>query len=195
MSITGLVLRFAAPLPRVEDYQRFLFLGPHPDDIEIGAGATAAKLCSQGKEVCFLICTDGRYGLGSAPKGTTPEELVSIRREEARRSAEMLGVRDLRFLDFSDGALYKTDELLRAVAGVIGDFQPDVVSDPGSGPLFHGKGQPLCKYQGLFGKATGRSISVPSFSIPDGQRRGEGHPALSSAAVGGLRPPLLQHCG
>ena len=130
MSITGLVLRFAAPLPRVEDYQRFLFLGPHPDDIEIGAGATAAKLCSQGKEVCFLICTDGRYGLGNAPKGTTPEELVSIRREEVQRSAEMLGVRDLRFLDFSDGALYKTDELLRAVAGVIGDFQPDVIFAP-----------------------------------------------------------------
>ena len=130
MSLTKLVLRFAAPLPRVEDYQRFLFLGPHPDDIEIGAGATAAKLCSMGKDVCFLICTDGRFGLTNAPEGTTPEELVSIRREEAQRSAAMLGVQDVRFLEFSDGGLYAQDELFRAAAQVVGDFRPDVIFAP-----------------------------------------------------------------
>ena len=42
MSITKLALKFALPLPQLESYQRFLFIGPHPDDIEIGAGATAA---------------------------------------------------------------------------------------------------------------------------------------------------------
>ena len=40
MSITKLILHFAAPLPKLEDFDRFLFLSPHPDDIEIGAGAT-----------------------------------------------------------------------------------------------------------------------------------------------------------
>ena len=39
MSLTRLALRIAAPAPQVEDYQRYLFVGPHPDDIEIGAGA------------------------------------------------------------------------------------------------------------------------------------------------------------
>lgn len=130
MTLTSLTLRFAAPPPRLEDYQRYLFLGPHPDDIEIGAGATAAKFCSLGKDVCFLICTDGRYGLGKAPAGTTPEKLISIRREEARKSAEMLGVKDLRFLDFSDGGFYEREELLRAVAQVIGEFRPDVIFAP-----------------------------------------------------------------
>ena len=101
MSLTSLVLRCAAPIPQIEDYDNFLFLGPHPDDIEIGAGATAAKLASLGKTVCFLVCIDGRYGLTNAPAGTSPEELVSIRTEEARSSAEKLGVRDLRFLGFS----------------------------------------------------------------------------------------------
>ena len=46
MSLTTLALRAAAPPPRIEDYDRFLFLGPHQDDIEIGAGATAAKLAA-----------------------------------------------------------------------------------------------------------------------------------------------------
>ena len=130
MNLTTLVLRFAAPIPHIEDYQRYLFLGPHPDDIEIGAGATAAKLCSLGKDVCFLICTDGRFGLTNAPKGTTPEKLISMRREEAQRSAAWLGVKDLRFLDFSDGGLYAKDELFRAAAQVVGDFRPDVIFAP-----------------------------------------------------------------
>ena len=51
MSITKLALRFAVPLPKLLDFQRYLFIGPHPDDIEIGAGATAARLRSMGKEV------------------------------------------------------------------------------------------------------------------------------------------------
>ena len=51
MSLTSLALRFAAPPPKIEDYERYLFLGPHPDDIEIGAGATAARLAAAGKQV------------------------------------------------------------------------------------------------------------------------------------------------
>ena len=70
MSLTRLALAFAAPTPKIESFQRYLFIGPHPDDIEIGAGATAAKLAAAGKDVCFLICTDGRYGDGCAPRGS-----------------------------------------------------------------------------------------------------------------------------
>jgi LmbE family N-acetylglucosaminyl deacetylase len=130
MSLTSAVIRFAASVPRLESFQRYLFLGPHPDDIEIGAGATAAKLAEAGKEVCFLICTDGRYGLGNAPKGTTPEELVEIRREEARRSAALLGVKNVSFLDFCDGGLYDPKDQLRAAARIAGAFQPDVILAP-----------------------------------------------------------------
>ena len=53
MSITRLALRFAAPLPELLGFQRYLFIGPHPDDIEIGAGATAARLRAQGAKLFF----------------------------------------------------------------------------------------------------------------------------------------------
>lgn len=59
------MLRFAASLPRPECFKRYLFIGPHPGDVELGAGATAAKLAAAGKAVCFLVCTDGRYALRS----------------------------------------------------------------------------------------------------------------------------------
>ena len=48
MGLTKLALKIAAPAPRIETFSKYLFIGPHPDDIEIGCGATAAKLAKQG---------------------------------------------------------------------------------------------------------------------------------------------------
>ena len=146
MSLTSAVLRFAAPLPKIERCQRFLFIGPHPDDIEIGAGATAAKLASMGKKVCFLICMDGRFGDACADRlpeyrellakkeSSGPEErgnaLAEIRRKESLKSAEMLGVSDVRFLNLRDGGQYDQAEMLRGIAKTVSDFRPDIIFAP-----------------------------------------------------------------
>lgn len=53
ISITKLAIKLASPLPELDSFNRYLFIGPHPDDIEIGAGATAAKLAESGKAVAF----------------------------------------------------------------------------------------------------------------------------------------------
>lgn len=128
MSLTNLVLRFAAPLPDLECFERYLFVGPHPDDIEIGAGATVSRLVSLGKQVSFLICTDGRYGdENTSLRGS---ELARVRKEEARRSAGLLGVTDVRFLGLSDGGFYTQEELFSGIAKVIGDTQPEVILAP-----------------------------------------------------------------
>ena len=130
MSLTSLVLKFAAPIPDIEKYERFLFIGPHPDDIEIGAGATAAKLAAAAKNIRFVICTDGRYGDGFVGKDISAEELISLRRHEAVNSAKALGVDDVRFLELSDGGIYEKEQLVKALAAEIGDFKPDVVFAP-----------------------------------------------------------------
>ena len=128
MSLTRLALGLAAPLPRVEAFDRYLFVGPHPDDIEIGAGATVSRLISLGKQVTFLICTDGRYG----DEHTTlhGETLIRTRREEACRSAAALGVTDVRFLNLSDGGFYAMEELTAGIARVIGEVQPEALLAP-----------------------------------------------------------------
>lgn len=130
MGLTKTAIRFAAPLPRPEQFQRCLFLGPHPDDIEIGAGATAARLAAEGKAVTFLICMDGRFGLEHAPAGTTSEELIEIRRKESIAGAAALGVMDVRFLGLSDGGLYDKEELYRGIARVIGETRPEIIFAP-----------------------------------------------------------------
>jgi len=130
MSLTKMILKAAVPVPKIEQYQRFLFVGPHPDDIEIGAGATAAKLAAAGKDICFLVCLDGRFGDGSAPEGVRGDDLVDLRKQEAAASAAMLGVTDVRFLDLCDGGFYDQAELVRRIAQIVGDFRPDVILAP-----------------------------------------------------------------
>ncbi len=126
MSITKLAISLASPLPRIESFERYLFIGPHPDDIEIGAGATAAKLAAMGKKLAFLCCIDGRYGSGTVP----PEELIPIRQAEAVASAEKLGVEELSFLPFCDGGFYDVRELRAAMAKAVGEFKPDIIFCP-----------------------------------------------------------------
>ena len=130
MSLIKSILKAAVPIPKIENYQRFLFVGPHPDDIEIGAGATAAKLAAMGKQVCFLVCLDGRFGDGNAPADLRGDRLVAVRKEEAIASAKVLGITDVRFLDLSDGGFYEQKELVQRIAKVVGDFKPDVILAP-----------------------------------------------------------------
>lgn len=130
MGLSKLILKAAVPVPKIEQYQRFLFVGPHPDDIEIGAGATAAKLAAMGKDLCFLVCLDGRFGDGSAPAGVRGDDLVQLRKQEAAASAAMLGVTDIRFLDLCDGGFYEQKTLVEGIAKVVGDFRPDVILAP-----------------------------------------------------------------
>jgi len=127
MSLLTLILKKAAPLPDLESFSRYLFIGPHPDDIEIGCGATVSKLAAMGKEIAFLICLDGRYGVDFAPEGTTPEQLIPTRKAEAIESARRLGVDDVRFLGLSDGGFYNVEDLRTAIALQVGDFRPDII--------------------------------------------------------------------
>ena len=130
MGLASIAVKKAVPYPRPERFDRFLFIGPHPDDIEIGAGATVARLAAAGKAVTFLICLDGRFGLSAAPEGTTKEELAEIRKREAVAAAKVLGVTDVRFLGLSDGGFYGMEELRTGIARAVGEVQPQVIFGP-----------------------------------------------------------------
>ena len=138
MGLTKQVLKFAAPVPKIEEFTRYLFIGPHPDDIEIGCGATAAKLARAGKQITFLILTDGRYGDGHSG-GIRGDDLAALRRQEATRSAELLGVRDIRFLDLCDGGFYDYEDMVRGIAHIVGECDPELIfaPDPDTGRECH----------------------------------------------------------
>ena len=87
MGLTKLVLRFAAPVPKVEAFERYLFVGPHPDDIEINCAGTLAKYAAQGHKVFTATATNGNVGSATLPM----DEIARIRKEEARKAAAVIG--------------------------------------------------------------------------------------------------------
>lgn len=130
MSLCKAIIKKAVPLPQIESFQRYLFIGAHPDDIEVGAGATAAKLSAEGKDVAFLICTDGRFGYENISQDTSAEELIEIRKEESISAAASIGISNVYFLGLSDGGFYSNEDLYRGIIKTITEFQPDMLFCP-----------------------------------------------------------------
>lgn len=118
-------LRKFLPIPDLESAKSALCVQPHPDDNEVGAGATIAKLASQGCEITYLTVTDGRLGTKDPRKN--PRVLAAERKREVLKSASILGVGDIIFLDHSDNAPCTTEELCLELTGIIRKVRPEVV--------------------------------------------------------------------
>ena len=95
-----------------------LAFGAHPDDVELGCGATLAKEISKGKRVGIVDLTRGELGT----RGT-----AEIRDQEAQNAAEILGVDVRRNLNFADGFFINDRNHQLALIELIRLYQPDVV--------------------------------------------------------------------
>ncbi len=129
MSITAPLLSIAAPPPKLLAHESYLFIGPHPDDIEVGCAPTVKRLTELNKDVHFLIVTDGRMG---SVTGLLGDELVAVRQAECKKSAALIGVasENITFLPFHDGGLYSVEEAAKAIAREIVRVKADVVFAP-----------------------------------------------------------------
>jgi LmbE family N-acetylglucosaminyl deacetylase len=104
---------------------RVLVIAAHPDDADFLAGGTVARLAKEGREVAYMILTNGNKGSGS--QSVTAEQLAPIREEEQRRAAHVLGVRQIEFLGYEDGELEDTRQLRRDVTREIRRWRPDLI--------------------------------------------------------------------
>ena len=106
-------------------FSRGMVVVAHADDAEFGCSGTVAKLCAEGWEMVYVMCTDGSKG--SSDREMTGEELSRIRREEQINAGKVLGLKDVVFLDYEDSLLQPTLEMRRDIAREIRRYQPDVV--------------------------------------------------------------------
>lgn len=113
------------PIPELEKCRKLLCIQPHPDDNEIGAGGTIAKLVKLGCEVTYLTVTDG--SIGTLDAGVNRADLAALRQKEARLAANLLGVGTNLFLELEDGSYPDEQELTRRIVGVIRAVEPDIV--------------------------------------------------------------------
>ena len=117
-------------MQQLEPVQRVLVVTPHPDDAEFGCGGTVARLVQAGKEVFYLVATSGNKG--GRNTDMTGEYLFAARQEEQRKAAEVLGVSEVVFLDFSDGELEDNQAFRGQLVYHIRRLRPDIVftTDP-----------------------------------------------------------------
>ena len=117
-------------MQQLEPVQRALVVTPHPDDAEIGCGGTVARLVQAGKEVFYLVATNGDKG--GRDTDMTAEYLIGARQQEQERAAEVLGVSEVVFLDFGDGELEDDHAFRGQLVYHIRRLRPDIVftTDP-----------------------------------------------------------------
>lgn len=77
----------------------------HPDDEAIATGGSIARAADEGHRVVLVVATDGAHG--QIPEDLGPEEtLVDRRRMETQRSAEVLGIARIVWLDYTDSGMH-----------------------------------------------------------------------------------------
>lgn len=113
-----------------------LAFGAHPDDVELGCGATLAKEISTGKKIGIVDLTRGELGTrGSA----------EIRDKEAAKAAEILGVSVRENLRFKDGFFVNDEKHQLEIIKMIRKYKPEIVicNAIDDRHIDHGKGSKL----------------------------------------------------
>ncbi len=128
-----------------------LAFGAHPDDVELGAGATVAKEISKGKKVGIIDLTRGELGTRGTPE---------IRDAEAAKAAKILGVSARENLGFADGFFVNDKAHQLEIIRKIRKYRPEIVlcNAIDDRHIDHGKGSKLvseaCFLSGLVKIAT-----------------------------------------
>ncbi|PAE43758.1 bacillithiol biosynthesis deacetylase BshB1 [Bacillus sp. 7884-1] len=104
-----------------DKHLHILAFGAHADDVEIGMGGSIAKLTARGKRIGICDLTEAQL----SSNGT-----IEIRKSEANKAAEILGVSKRLSLAFPDRGLLLQEEFIRKIAFVIRRYQPQIVFAP-----------------------------------------------------------------
>jgi N-acetylglucosamine malate deacetylase 1 len=101
---------------------RVLALHAHPDDVEFQCAGTLILLRDIGARVTIATMTPG--DCGSAEHDA--EAISDIRRDEARRSAAVIGAEYI-CLEFRDLAIFNDDESRRRITEALRRIQPEMI--------------------------------------------------------------------
>jgi bacillithiol biosynthesis deacetylase BshB1 len=98
-----------------------LVFGPHPDDIEIGLGGTVARHAAAGHRVGLCDLTAGEM----SSNGT-----VEQRRQEADEATRVLGAAWRDNLQWPDGGIAETPDMIRSAVDLIRRARPRALAIP-----------------------------------------------------------------
>lgn len=113
-----------------------LAFGAHPDDVELGCGATLAKEIAAGKKVGIIDLTRGELGT----RGT-----AETRDEESEAASRILGASIRLNMEFADGFFVNDKRHQLEIIKIIRTYQPEIVlcNAISDRHIDHGKGSQL----------------------------------------------------
>jgi len=95
-----------------------LAFGAHPDDVELFAGGTMAKMAALGYSTGIIDMSRGELGTRGSP---------AVRKREAAKAAKILGVKLRRTLGLADGDVPVTRQSRMKVIRVLRQYRPKIV--------------------------------------------------------------------
>jgi LmbE family N-acetylglucosaminyl deacetylase len=122
---------------------KILVVMAHPDDTEIFAGGTIARLIYSGKQVRSVKITSGNKG--SRQEIITENDLGNLRLKEDQEAMRILGIKDEDNINLGigDGEVVNSLEVIGKIVQQIRLFQPDIVitHNPENVVIKHGSGE------------------------------------------------------
>ncbi|MCK5118454.1 MAG: PIG-L family deacetylase [Candidatus Latescibacteria bacterium] len=120
-----------------------LLVGGHPADAFDNAGGTLAHHAASGDRVTVAVMTHGarshaatlidRYRTAEQTVVQVDEvdrevhETLDEKRDEVRGACAVMGVKDVRFLEYDDDILLAREDLIRRIADLVQETRPDIV--------------------------------------------------------------------
>ena len=107
--------------------QKILVILAHPDDPEFFCGGTLSRWAKQGHIIDYVLLTCGDKGRNDFNHHIPGDELCRLRHKEQRNAGNVIGVRNISFLENEDGMLTSTLENRKSVVKQIRIHQPDIL--------------------------------------------------------------------
>lgn len=114
---------------RLPEPRSLLLIFAHPDDESFSAAGTAARCADEGVRLTLVTATRGDRGRCGDPAVCRPEELPAVREAELREAARVIGIPDVRVLDYRDRELASapSEEVRATLVRAIREVRPQVV--------------------------------------------------------------------
>jgi len=171
-----------------ETPERVLAVYAHPDDPDISCGGTLARWAGAGSAVQLVICTVGDKG--TSDPTADPDQLVAARVDEAKRSAEVLGLGGLHLLGHLDGDIENDRSLRAELVRIIREVRPEAIVCPDPTAVFFGEHHYNHRDHRVVGWAA-LDAAAPAAASPLYFRdRGPAHQVAAAYLTGSLEPNI-----